>query len=200
VNILIADDHPLFVEALKIWLMRLDDHVCFDIADHLDAIIKALQSDIQYDLVLLDLSMPGMEGITEAVRYICNQSHATPVVVVSSQEDRAVMRCCMEAGASGYLCKSLEGDAMLNSLQSVLAGYVVSPKFETIQTKVTPYLNVTQIKILNLINQGLSNQQIAHKLEYTLGTIKQYVSTILLVLDVDNRVKAVNKARFHGLL
>ncbi|MBL4760467.1 MAG: response regulator transcription factor [Mariprofundaceae bacterium] len=195
-NILIADDHPLFVEAIKIWLKQLDTQVNFNVAAKFDETIVRLQSEVRYDLVLLDLSMPGMEDIVEAVVYVCNQAYPTPVVIISSHEDPVVMRSCIKAGASGYLCKSLDGHAILNSLQSVLAGHIVSPKMELNQTSISRLdLTSTQCRILDLITQGLSNQQIAQELNYTIGTIKQYVSAILLILGVENRVQAVNKFR-----
>lgn len=195
-NILVADDHPLFVEALKIWLKQLDARVNFDDVATFDEAVASLRSEARYDLVLLDLSMPGMGNMSEAVMSVCHQAYPIPVVIISSQEDPIVTRSCMKAGASGYLCKSLDGHAMLNSLKSVLAGHIVSPKVKLHQASAGGLgLTSTQRRILDLIAQGLSNQQIAQELHYTIGTIKQYVSAILLILGVENRVQAVNKFR-----
>ena len=118
-------------------------------------------------------------------------SGGSPVVIVSAEEDVSVIGQCISAGAKGYVPKSASGTSILNAITKVLEGGVyvpsdLSPGMLTDQLA----LSDKQLKVLALIVQGKSNKEIAERLFLSEGTIKQYVTKLLRVLEVDNRVQA----------
>ena len=120
-RILIADDHPLFLGALRQALAgAIDGAEIFEAAD-LESLLAALERTPDMDLVLLDLAMPGVRGFS-GLMYLRAQHASVPVIVVSANEDRAVMRRCLDFGASGYIPKSLDVETMRAAVRTVLEG------------------------------------------------------------------------------
>ena len=124
---LIADDHPLFRGALQ---LIIDDH--FKGAEtvqcgNFDEVVTALQSDRTMDLILLDLTMPAVQGFSGLI-YLRSQYPDLPVVVVSAREEPGVIRRCINFGASGFIPKSLEPAAMADALAQVLNGEIWYPE------------------------------------------------------------------------
>jgi DNA-binding NarL/FixJ family response regulator len=190
-RLLLADDHGLFRDSMAVWLKQLDENLIIDFADSLDSVEKIIQQN-DYDLVMMDLGMPGMQGAV-SIKYICSQLGNTPVLVVSADENPLAIRSCVDAGASGYVTKSSSGDTILLAARQVLSGARYLPI--NIDSADTIDISDKQKQILAHLAEGLSNKEIAEKMCLSEGTIKQYVTTLLRRLNVDNRMQAGLKAR-----
>lgn len=193
-KILLADDHGLFRDSMAVWLQQLDDVLQIDFAADAREVENAID-DRQYGLVILDLGMPGMQGAF-SVRRFCQQLDKVPLIVVSADESPLVIRSCIEAGASGYVTKSSEGESILQAVRQVLAGAEYVPLCARPDRNDEHYdFNEKQIQMLSLLAEGSSNREIAEAMHLSEGTVKQYVSRLLRILEVDNRMQAGLKAR-----
>ena len=196
-RILIADDHPLFRTAMR----EAMSGETADIAEagSFDAASKTLEEDQSFDLVLLDLTMPGVSGFS-GLMYLRAQYPALPVVVVSANEDPTTIRRCMDFGASGFIPKTLGVDEMREALRVVLAGGAWSPPDVDLNgpddgsAKLAARLGTLtpqQVRVLMMLSQGLLNKQIAYELGVSEATVKAHVSAILAKLGVESRTQAV---------
>ena len=197
-RILIADDHPLVLGALRQALTgTIDGAEIFEAAD-LDSLSAALEATPDMDLVLLDLSMPGVRGFS-GLMYLRAQHASVPVIVISANEDRAVMRHCLDFGASGYIPKSLDVETMRNAVRTVLEGGRWAPPDLDLSTsddstaavRRLSSLTPQQVRVLMMLSEGLLNKQIAYELSVSEATIKAHVSAILQKLGVESRTQAV---------
>ena len=197
-RILIADDHPLVLGALRQALTgAIDGAEIFEAAD-LDSLSAALEATPDMDLVLLDLSMPGVRGFS-GLMYLRAQHASVPVIVISANEDRAVMRHCLDFGASGYIPKSLDVETMRNAVRTVLEGGRWAPPDLDLSTsddstaavRRLSSLTPQQVRVLMMLSEGLLNKQIAYELSVSEATIKAHVSAILQKLGVESRTQAV---------
>ncbi len=188
-KILLADDHGLFRAGIADILSRGFPDAALDQAQDLPSVLQRLEGG-DYDLILLDVFMPGMEGAPSA-RQVADAAPTTPVVAVSALEDPAAIRRLMETGIAGFISKSVDHDRFVSGLRSVLetgAPFVLGaiPAAEP-----PPELSPRQRQIMDLIREGLSNQQIAARLNIAEGTVKIHVSSILRALGAANRTEAV---------
>jgi len=190
-RLLLADDHGLFRDSMAVWLKQLDENLIIDFANSLNSVEKIIQQN-DYDLVMMDLGMPGMQGAV-SIKHICAQLNDTPLLVVSADENPQAIRSCVDAGASGYVTKSSPGDTILLAVKQVLSGVHYLP----INMDNTEAINLSekQKQILAYLAEGLGNKDIAEKMCLSEGTIKQYVTKLLSALNVDNRMQAGLKAR-----
>lgn len=190
-RLLLADDHGLFRDSMAVWLKQLDNNLVIDFSDSFDSVTTNLQQ-ADYDLVMMDLGMPGMQGAV-SIKKICSQLRGTPLLVVSADENPQAIRSCIDAGASGYVTKSSPGDTILLAVKQVLSG----ARYLPIDMGTTDSFNLTekQKQILAYLAEGLGNKEIAEKMCLSEGTIKQYVTKLLRLLNVDNRMQAGLKAR-----
>jgi DNA-binding NarL/FixJ family response regulator len=197
---LIADDHPLFRGAL-----REAVHGVFDRADVTEAgTFKEVSEFLErggrdVDLILLDLSMPGARGFS-GLMYLRAQYPSLPVVVVSANDDPAVIRRCMEFGASGFIPKTLGIEALRAAVARVLQGEVWTPpdvdltrqsEAESAAIARLATLTPQQVRVLMMLSGGLLNKQIAYELGVSEATVKAHVSAILQKLGVESRTQAV---------
>ena len=200
-KIIIADDHPLFRDALKLALEGAGLKLEIDEAGALDKVISALEAgEGAHDLILLDLKMPGVQGFSGLV-YLRAQYPAIPVVVVSGNEDADVMRRAVALGASGFIPKSSNVQTMRDAVAAVLNGSVWMPpgvsaggagdsetdKLALRLATLTPQ----QVRVLIMLREGLLNKQIAYNLSVSEATVKAHVSAILQKLNVESRTQAV---------
>jgi DNA-binding NarL/FixJ family response regulator len=190
-HLLLADDHGLFRDSMAVWLKQLDENLVIDFADSLDSVKKNL-IQTNYDLLMMDLGMPGMLGAV-SIKQICSQLNDTPLLVVSADENPLAIRRCIDAGAAGYVTKSSPGDTILLAVKQVLSGAQYLPF--NLYKPGTLDLSDKQEQILAYLAKGLSNKDIAENMFLSEGTIKQYVTKLLRLLNVDNRVQAGLKAR-----
>lgn len=199
-RIVIVDDHPLFRDALRQALSDSFDQLEISEAGSLDGLSGVLEGNADVDLVLLDLSMPGIKGFS-GLMYLRAQYPEIPVVVVSANEDPAAIRRCLEFGASGFVPKSLPVETIRGAIKDVLEGGVWTPPdldldqvgdgetAELVARLAT--LTPQQVRVLMMLSEGLLNKQIAFKLSVSEATVKAHVSAILQKLNVDSRTQAV---------
>ncbi len=199
-KILIVDDHPLFRGALNQALSAALDHTEIIELGSLDALTSALNIDQQADLILLDLSMPGVQGLS-GLLFLRAQFPQIPVVVVSAREDPTTIRRCIEFGASGFVPKSKPIEQIRNAIRLVLNGEIWTPPDIDLNSAseadegdlIQRVANLTpqQVRVLMMLGEGLLNKQIAFNLKVSEATIKAHVSAILQKLGVDSRTQAV---------
>jgi DNA-binding NarL/FixJ family response regulator len=205
--IVIADDHPLFRGALRQAVASLLPAARVIEAGGLDELTGALEREKNVDLVLLDLTMPGVQGFSGLI-YLRAQYPDVPVVVVSAHEDSAVIRRAVEFGASGFIPKSLDMEDIGAALRSILAGDTWTPPdvdLSDAEDKETSELvrrlaslTPQQVRVLMMLSEGLLNKQIAYELTVSEATVKAHVSAILQKLGVDSRTQAVIAASRIG--
>lgn len=199
-SIIIVDDHPLFRDALRQALSNSIRDLQISEAGSLDELSDSLEANSETDLVLLDLAMPGVKGLS-GLMYLRAQYPEIPVVVVSANEDPAAIRRSIEFGASGFIPKSLPVEIIRDAVKSVLDGDVWTPpdldlgesgdgeSADLVARLAT--LTPQQVRVLMMLSEGLLNKQIAYKLNVSEATIKAHVSAILQKLGVDSRTQAV---------
>ncbi|WP_183856214.1 response regulator [Prosthecomicrobium pneumaticum] len=194
----VADDHPLFRDALRQTVAAAYPGAAIEEAGTLDDVAARLAAGADTDLVLLDLGMPGMRGFSGLV-YLRAQFPEVPVLVVSGSEDPGLMRQAVAIGAAGYIPKSLGVEAIRTAIGAVLAGGVwlppqlgPAPRDETADlVRRMATLTPQQVRVLMMLTEGLLNKQIAFALGVSEATVKAHVSAILQKLGVDSRTQAV---------
>ena len=199
-HLLIADDHPLFRGALREAVSGLLDRVEIGEAGTFEEVTELLERGGEIDLVLLDLRMPGVRGFS-GLMYLRAQYPSLPIIVVSANDDPAVIRRCMEFGASGFIPKTLGIEVIREAIARVLQGGVWTPpdvdlgrgadaeSAATIARLAT--LTPQQVRVLMMLSGGLLNKQIAYELGVSEATVKAHVSAILQKLGVESRTQAV---------
>ena len=209
-KILIADDHPLFREAI-INVIENSFTGCQTLeTEDLDSALSIAQNEEELDLILLDLNMPGMNGLNGLIT-LRNDLPTVPVVIVSAEEDKQIVLQAITYGAVGFITKSSPRDQMTEALQQILAGNVYLPsdiirasqpdsrrtqrKDENqIPPELLSSLTRRQLLVLERMSKGESNKQIAYNLNIAETTVKAHVSAILRKLGVHNRIQAVLSA------
>lgn len=209
-KILIGDDHQLFREGLRRLLEQLNAEAAFVDASTFSEILEFSQGAQKFDLILIDLQMPGWSGFS-GIRQVREAQPGTPIVVVSASENHADVRNALEHGASGYIPKSSSVKVMLSALNLVFSGgiyvppAVMQPMGEahaariaggaahplTVDRPATHALTQRQWDVLNCLREGKSNKQIAYELGLSEGTVKIHVTAIFKSLGVKNRTQAV---------
>jgi DNA-binding NarL/FixJ family response regulator len=200
-HLLIADDHPLFRGALREAVTGLFDGAEIAEAGTFEEVSEVLErGSAEVDLILLDLSMPGARGFS-GLMYLRAQYPGVPIVVVSANDDPAVIRRCMEFGASGFIPKTLGIEAMRKAIARVLQGEVWTPPDVDLTRQSDAEtaamiarlstLTPQQVRVLMMLSGGLLNKQIAYELGVSEATVKAHVSAILQKLGVESRTQAV---------
>ena len=198
-TIIIADDHPLFRGALKQALSGPDAPDIVEAGDFEEARDAAAKHP-DADLMMLDLTMPGVSGLT-GLMMIRAEYQNVPVAVISASDDQSTIRRAFELGASAFIPKSSGIEDIRAAIATVLEGGLwVPPGFEPdregdpeIDALIGRLKTLTpqQTRVLGMVGEGLLNKQIAYELGVSEATIKAHVSAILLKLDVDSRTQAV---------
>ncbi len=199
-HLLIADDHPLFRGALREAVNGLFDRADIAEAGTFEEVTEFLERGGDADLILLDLRMPGVRGFS-GLMYLRAQYPSLPIVVVSANDDPAVIRRCMEFGASGFIPKTLGVEALRQAVAQVLRGEVWTPpdvdlgrdadsEGAAVIARLST-LTPQQVRVLMMLSGGLLNKQIAYELGVSEATVKAHVSAILQKLGVESRTQAV---------
>ena len=204
IRIIIADDHPLVRGALHQAVAGAVPGCSIVECADLDGLTKELNDNDEVDLVLLDLAMPGVRGFS-GLMYLRAQHPGVPVVVVSGNEDRGVMRRCIDFGASGFIPKTTDMEVMRGAIYQVLEGGtwtppdvdLSAPADKDIADIVRRMATLTpqQVRVLMMLSEGLLNKQIAYELTVSEATVKAHVSAILQKLGVESRTQAVITAK-----
>jgi DNA-binding NarL/FixJ family response regulator len=191
--VLIADDHPLFRDALaQIVTSTLPNAIVVECGCIEDAQAALARQD--FELVLLDVNMPGMNGMAGLLA-LRNTAPATPVVIVSGREDRETVDQAMGCGAAGFIPKSLSRDGMRSALVAVLAGEISLPGEPAIdgvpdRHAAIATLSGQQRRVLEMISAGKANKIIAYELSISESTVKAHVTAILRKLNLRSRIQA----------
>jgi len=198
---IVADDHPLFREALIHAIGNCVEDADIIEADSLDTLQVVVEANPEADLLLLDLNMPGVSGFS-ALAYIRSNHESLPTVIVSAMDDPAVIRRSIQHGASGFIPKSSAIATLEHGIRAVLDGEVWIPEGIDLQddrldseeaeiaaaiSSLTPH----QFRVLMMLGEGLLNKQIAFQLGVSEATIKAHVTAILRKMHVNNRTQAV---------
>jgi DNA-binding NarL/FixJ family response regulator len=209
-KILIADDHPLFREAIiNVIQNSFTDCETLETED-LESALELAKKEEELDLILLDLNMPGMNGLNGLIT-LRNDLPTVPVVIVSAEEDKQVVLQAITYGAVGFITKSSPRDQMTEALKQILAGNVYLPSDiirssqpdnrrsnrrddNKIPPELLSSLTRRQLLVLERMSKGESNKQIAYHLNIAETTVKAHVSAILRKLGVHNRIQAVLSA------
>ena len=207
-TIIIADDHPLFRGALRQSVASIMPQARVMEASGMDDLNATLSQERDVDLILLDLTMPGVQGFS-GLMSLRAQYPELPVVIVSATEEPTVIRRAMDFGASGFIPKSIDIDSIGGAIQAVLAGDTWTPPdvdlsaTEDAETadlvRRLGTLTPQQVRVLTMLSEGLLNKQIAYELGVSEATVKAHVSAILDKLGVDSRTKAVIAASKIGV-
>jgi len=210
IRVLIADDHPLFRDGMHGLLdSEADTEVVGEAKTGEEAV--ELAEALRPDVILMDLKMPGINGI-QATREVLNRSPHVGVLVVTMFEDDDSVFAAMRAGARGYLLKDARGDEVINAIRAVasgqaifgpgiaqrLMGFFASPN-PNVPPRAFPELTAREEEILALVAAGKNNAEIAGALFLSLKTVQNHVSNIFAKLRVADRAGAVIRAREAGL-
>ncbi|RJY10516.1 DNA-binding response regulator [Parashewanella spongiae] len=191
ITIAVADDHPLFRQALSLILKQKFSTIHLLEANNIKELQSILSENIP-DLILLDLNIPGANGFEALVEL--GQAYAQiPVVLISGQEDASTVNKATELGASAFLAKSSQPSEMVDVISKVLSGDFVAEALADTSKQENKLLSLTprQLKILGMFAKGLLNKQIAAELEVSEATVKAHATAIFLKLNVKTRTQAV---------
>lgn len=210
IRVLIADDHPLFRDGLRVMLEAADGFGVVGEATTGEEAV-AMMASLQPDVVLMDIAMPGVNGI-EATRRIVQADPQARVLMLTMLEDDDSVFAALRAGARGYLLKGARRDEALRAIRAVANGEAIfgpgiaqrmaqyfAVRRPPSATAPFPDLTEREREILDLIAQGRSNAQIAGDLVVSLKTVRNHVSTIFNKLQVADRAQAMDVARRKGL-
>lgn len=211
-QILIVDDHQLFLDGIRHILNKLDPAATITETTRADQAIEILESGHDFDLVLIDLSMPGMDGISILQRM---QARGVwlPLVVISAEQDIRTIKVVMEMGALGFIPKTHNSQQMLAALTRILEADIYIPpeiqqQLDRQGTHRKPHsgamksngITKRQYEVLQLLAKGYSNKQIAASLFLTEHTVKAHISALFSSLQANNRTECVQLARHRGVL
>ena len=199
-HLVVADDHPLFRDALRQAVATVVASARSDEAGSFEELTALLDRESDVDLILLDLSMPGISGFSGLI-YLRAQFPAIPVVIVSASDDAGTIRRSMDFGASGFIPKRFGVETLREAIGKVMNGDVWIPADIDMSAAADPdmtrlrdrlvTLTPQQVRVLMMLSEGLLNKQIAYELSVSEATIKAHVSAILQKLGVESRTQAV---------
>ncbi len=212
IRIFVVDDHEIFRDGLRLLIDAADDMTLVGEAESGADVLSKL-AETAPDLILMDIHMPGENGI-EVTRRVKQQYPDMIVVMLTMFEDDKSVFAAMRAGASGYILKGIKHGEMLQMLRLAasggavfsprIAGYIMRwfSQIETVQPQASvelPQLSRRELDILELIAAGADNPTIAEKLTLSSKTVRNYVSQVLKKLEVSDRMAAAEKMRLAGL-
>tara|TARA_R110002167_G_scaffold42935_23_gene130132 strand:- start:5321 stop:5938 length:618 start_codon:yes stop_codon:yes gene_type:complete len=201
-KILVVDDHALFCEGLCYVLEKLDNNVSILEANNFNDAVTQLNTNIDIDMVLLDLNMPDKDGFS--VLDFCREHYPLiSIVVLSASKKRSDMNRALEAGAMGFIPKDTTSNVMLGAIRLIMTGDIYVPQSmamnvpdedEELANSFTP----RQLEIIPMMIKGFSNKKIALEMGISEATIKMHFTAIFKRLEVNNRTEAALAARTLG--
>lgn len=213
IKVLIADDHVFYREGVRALLGNVPEVEVIGEANNGEEAI-AQTSELQPDVILMDLKMPGMNGI-DATRKIHETHPKVGVLVITMFDDDDSVFAAMRAGARGYLLKDADKDEVVRAIVAVERGeaifspaitqrmmqYFSAPSASSKKNQLDEFAELTEreLEILDLIAQGQNNLAISNKLSLSIKTVQNYVSSILTKLQAADRSQAIVRAREAGM-
>ncbi len=210
IRIVIADDHPLFRSGLRVLLESVADTEVVGEAESGEEAVRAAE-ELRPDVVVMDISMPGVNGIDATRRIVAGPSDARVLVMTMHEDDEAVF-AAIRAGARGYVLKGAGQDETLRAIRSVASGEAIfGPRIAAELTRFLtapappdpglafPQLTEREVEILELLAERRTNAEIAAQLYLSQKTVRNYVSAIFAKLEVADRAEAGLVARAAGL-
>ena len=200
-TILIADDHPLFRAALKQAVMASFTDANIHEADSLSGLEELGHKSLPFDVILLDLHMPGTHGFSGLI-YLREQYRKVPLVVISATEDVDVIQRAIHFGADGFIPKSASVETMTEAMEKIMAGERWLPEYarrampptlpdhSAMSERITS-LTPQQFRVMGMLMEGMQNKVIAYELDVSEATIKAHMTAIFRKLGVRNRTQAV---------
>ena len=210
-KILLADDHPLMRQALKMWLKKQPGwEVIAEAADGEEAI--RLTEQLNPDIVILDISMPKINGI-QATEVISKKCPSTAVLILTVHSDQSTVLKIIQAGARGYLTKTVGGKQVVQAIRTIIGGETVwslpmnmnnslgeVPLTKNYSPDKRLRLSYRELEVLKMIAKGTSNKEIALRFGLQESSIKSCITSIFLKLNVGTRTEAVASALQQGTL
>lgn len=203
-KILIADDHDLVRDTLAAFLGREKDFE-IDLASDLDDALDKINANSRYHLVLLDYSMPGMQGL-EGLKKAKEANEPWPVALMSGTAPKAIAQEALDAGAIGFLPKTMAASSIVNAIRFMSTGETFAPvsfmTAEESEAETNPLakgLSPRELEVLSGLCRGLANKEIARELDLQEVTIKLHVKTLSRKLEAKNRTHAAMIAKEAGL-
>lgn len=212
-KLLVVEDHALVREGLVRLLGQLEAEVQVLESPDFEAALNLLDNEGDFDLVFLDLALPGIDGFA-GLDILRRRYPATPVVVVSAFDDPPTVTRVMNLGASGFIPKAYSGEALLGAVRNVLDGHIFRPVGQggARMDDVTPIppsrvavtsaeigLTERQAQVLSLMVRGLSNRDIGAQLGLSEGTVKIHATAVFKVLGVTSRTQALVSVARYGI-
>lgn len=224
-KLLLADDHTLFRDALVLYIERAEPGSTVALAKDFYEALKKMEEDSEQDLILLDLRMPGMEGL-KGLAQMREKYPSVPIALMSGVAEKQDVKAAMDLGAVGYFPKTLSGKALLQAIQDVISGETFLPMDDESGTVMPAYyadkkpagamngyvgmeeeqaqlgnVNLTprETEVLSFLAHGASNKEIATELDLQVVTVKLHVRGICKKLNAKNRTQAALKARALGI-
>jgi len=211
IQILAIDDHPLFVDGLKMLLQQHGHASAVRVTNNATDALALIDEGYEPDLVLLDLNLPGMGGFS-LLRMLQQRGLMSPILVVSASQSIHDARSAVENGAMGFVSKASHSDELLDAIDSVLEGEPYLPRewrdtlegtgTDETRASIARRAGITgrQMEILHLLAQGYANKMIAYELGLSEATVKVHLREVFKTLKVTNRTACVKAANDMGLL
>ena len=211
---LVVEDHALVRESMVGLLRQMEEGVSVQECADLESAFDVLDEDSDYDLMLLDLALPGVDGFS-GLDILRRRYPAMPVVVVSAFDDPPSVTRAIHLGASGFIPKAFSGEALLSAVRQVLAGNIFRPSNQSAgatldaETPIPPAksgvrpdevgLTDRQAQVLALMVRGLTNRDIADQLGLSEGTVKIHATAVFKTLGVSSRTQALVAVARYGI-
>lgn len=218
ITVFIVDDHPLFRDGLKRALEFEDDIVVIGYSETGEEAI-IITRELQPDIILLDINLPGMNGLQVARQIKAERAH-TAIIILTAHHDTEQVLHVMRAGASAYCSKDVSADNLIAILRDVAGGYYIIEDKRMTEREVKSWINAhiealagpyiadgdehfiplspREMQILQFVTQGMSNKQIATRLDISQQTVKNHMTAILKKLNVEDRTQAAVMAIRRG--
>ncbi len=210
IRIVIADDHPLMRQALKMWLKKQPDFEVIAEAGDGEEAVKLVR-ELSPDIVIMDISMPKLNGI-EATRQISRECPTVATLVLTVHSDNDTALSILQAGAAGYLIKTASGKQVVQAVRTILGGEAVwslpihkiiqstSSNRQRISLGISTRLSPREVEVVKLLAKGKSNKDIALRLGLRETSVKSYLASLFVKLGVGTRTAAVSVSLQAGIL
>lgn len=214
-KVLVIDDHPVFVDALTAILKKMRRGMAVDTAGSVNEALTQLEMHPDYQFILLDLALPGLDGFA-LLRVLEQRKLPIPVIVISSSEDYESIHACLDAGAMGYIPKSLQPTQISQAIEQIMQGEIYIPEkcTNSLSTLTTATCNTASVpeecsmlgitsksyQVLRCVAEGHTNKEIAQQLHISVHTVKAHLARLFRCLHTNNRMDTVMEAVRLGII